>query len=182
MIRFEKADFSPSYYERLGVVPTATIEEIKTAYKSIVRKIHPDQHTGEADKKSATAELVQVNKAYEVLENPSSKALYDAQFAILTLRTPTKDFGIHASRNADQRTSETKVKDDDFEDFLRSASTAKKPKDHFNNVYKENYFTNFNNIKNYEKIYKRPEENPGQKDRGNPAGRFDGFTWPENKR
>jgi curved DNA-binding protein len=62
------------YYETLGVSKTATADEIKTAFRKLARKHHPDVAK---DKKSAEEKFKQINEAYEVLSDPEKRAKYD---------------------------------------------------------------------------------------------------------
>lgn len=64
------------YYETLGVLRNASEKEIKTAYRKLARKWHPDLHP---DKEKAAAEekFKQINEAYEVLSDPDKRAKYD---------------------------------------------------------------------------------------------------------
>jgi molecular chaperone DnaJ len=61
------------YYEILGVPRTATKEDLKSAYRKMARKYHPDVN------KDADAEerFKEINRAYEVLSEPETKARYD---------------------------------------------------------------------------------------------------------
>jgi curved DNA-binding protein len=61
------------YYETLGVAPTATEAEIKTAYRRLARKYHPDvsKEGGAEDKFKA------INEAHEALRDPQKRAAYD---------------------------------------------------------------------------------------------------------
>lgn len=61
------------YYETLGVEPGAGEAEIKTAYRRLARKYHPDvsKESGAEDKFKA------VNEAYEALRDPQKRAAYD---------------------------------------------------------------------------------------------------------
>ena len=61
------------YYETLGVKPDATEAEIKTAYRRLARKFHPDV-SKEAD---AEARFKAVNEANEVLSDAKKRAHYD---------------------------------------------------------------------------------------------------------
>jgi len=62
------------YYETLAVSRTATPEEIKTAFRQLARKYHPD-----VAKDQATAEekFKEINEANEVLSDPEKRRRYD---------------------------------------------------------------------------------------------------------
>lgn len=61
------------YYDTLGVEPGAGEAEIKTAYRRLARKYHPDvsKEAGAEEKFKA------VNEAYEALRDPEKRAAYD---------------------------------------------------------------------------------------------------------
>ncbi|MBO9662421.1 DnaJ C-terminal domain-containing protein [Dokdonella sp.] len=61
------------YYETLGVKSDATDAEIKSAYRRLARKYHPDV-SKEAD---AEDKFKAVNEAYEALRDPSRRKAYD---------------------------------------------------------------------------------------------------------
>lgn len=61
-------------YEVLGVSRGASDEEIKKAYRKLVKKYHPDLNP---DDPSAEAAMKEVNAAYEVLSDPEKRSRYD---------------------------------------------------------------------------------------------------------
>ncbi|QCW26554.1 J domain-containing protein [Lysobacter enzymogenes] len=61
------------YYETLGVEPSAGEAEIKTAYRRLARKYHPDVSKEAGAEESFKA----VNEAYEALRDPQKRAAYD---------------------------------------------------------------------------------------------------------
>ncbi|MDR7120160.1 DnaJ domain-containing protein [Rheinheimera soli] len=65
------------YYSVLGVVPTTDAKAIKTAYRKLGRKYHPD-----VSKLPNTAEMFKrVAEAYAVLHSTEKRAKYDAYCA-----------------------------------------------------------------------------------------------------
>ena len=61
------------YYQILGVQRTAAADAIKTAYRRLARKYHPDV----SKEANAEAHFKEVQEAYEVLRDPEKRAAYD---------------------------------------------------------------------------------------------------------
>jgi hypothetical protein len=64
------------YYKILGVAPSASPEEIRSAYRSLARKFHPDINKSE----DSEFWMQLINEAYAVLGDKRKKALYDYVF------------------------------------------------------------------------------------------------------
>lgn len=62
------------YYKILGINKTATVDEIKAAYRKLARKFHPDLNPND---KEANKKFQQVNEANEVLSDPDKRKKYD---------------------------------------------------------------------------------------------------------
>lgn len=62
------------YYATLGVSKTASDKDIKSAYRKLARKYHPDVN---ANNKEAEEKFKTVNEAYEVLSDPEKRKKYD---------------------------------------------------------------------------------------------------------
>lgn len=62
------------YYEILGVAKTADEKALKSAYRNMAKKFHPDANPGN---KEAEAKFKEVSEAYDVLKDPQKKAAYD---------------------------------------------------------------------------------------------------------
>ncbi|MBU1627824.1 DnaJ domain-containing protein [bacterium] len=62
------------YYEILGVSKNSTDKEIKSAYKKLARKYHPDVNPGN---KEMEMKFKEISEAYSVLSNPERRKQYD---------------------------------------------------------------------------------------------------------
>ena len=58
----------------LGVSRNASEEEIKKAYRALVKKYHPDQYKGTDYEATANEKLKQINEAYDIIKNGGSTA------------------------------------------------------------------------------------------------------------
>ena len=65
---------SQDYYSILQLSPDATLKDIKTAFRSLARKYHPDLNQ---NKTETTEKFQQISQAYEVLSDEEQRRLYD---------------------------------------------------------------------------------------------------------
>ena len=62
------------YYEVLGVERTATPPEMRSAYRKLAAKYHPDVNPGDH---AAEEKFKEINEAHEVLSSPEKRSVYD---------------------------------------------------------------------------------------------------------
>ena len=70
-----------TWYEVLGVPPTAGTEELRAAFRANVRALHPDSRDPSLPPGDADAALRLVNAAWAVLGDSRRRAAYDAELA-----------------------------------------------------------------------------------------------------
>ena len=68
------------FYKLLGLGRSASADQIKVAYRELVKKHHPDLFSTPGDKAKATEKLRLINEAYAVLGNPARRQRYDQEF------------------------------------------------------------------------------------------------------
>lgn len=64
-----------NFYEVLGIPPTASVQQIRQAYRDLSKLYHPD--TTKLPSATATAKFHQLNEAYATLSSPDRRSAYD---------------------------------------------------------------------------------------------------------
>src|SRR5258708_2621346 len=77
------------YYELLGVARKASAKDIRTAFRKLARKYHPDLNPGD---KASEEKFKQLQEAYDVLSDSKKRAMYD-QYGFYSENAPTGDYG-----------------------------------------------------------------------------------------
>lgn len=89
-----------SHYERLGVEPDASREEIEAAYRETIKQVHPDKN----DNSDAEETFMQVQRARSVLTDPQQRAEYDRRRSTTeTTETDDRSTGSSGEDGADRR-------------------------------------------------------------------------------
>ena len=84
----------PNYYDILGVSPEASQADIRTSFRNLALKHHPDKNKNSEESKQKFMKIIE---AYEVLSDEQARKNYDSnsrQKRVVRARwTPSADFG-----------------------------------------------------------------------------------------
>lgn len=69
-----------NHYAVLGLEPDCTLEQIRAAYRFLVKQHHPDRNPNSPE---ALAQIQAINLAHEILSEPSRRAAYDRELAAI---------------------------------------------------------------------------------------------------
>lgn len=73
----EGGEMGVDYYSVLKVPRTATVDDLKRAYRKLAMRWHPDKNPN--SKKEAEAKFKQISEAYDVLSDPQKRQIYDQE-------------------------------------------------------------------------------------------------------
>lgn len=86
-----------NYYETLKVSQKASSAEIKSAYRRLARKLHPDKNNGSEETALAFAKIAE---AYDVLRNPDERSRYDKRLLQAQFSNSANGDSVFASSNS----------------------------------------------------------------------------------
>ncbi|KAL2342116.1 hypothetical protein Fmac_010056 [Flemingia macrophylla] len=79
----QRGGVDENFYKVLSVSPnSATMDDIKKAYRSMALRYHPDVCRDGSKKEEWTRMFVQLNEAYETLSNPRLREEYDYELGL----------------------------------------------------------------------------------------------------
>lgn len=91
-----------THYETLGVLPTASSDDIRRAYRRLAQRFHPDRHlqspAGEAA--NASRRMRDINRAWSVLSDADARQHYDLELALARSRAARTAPGPGSTRPA----------------------------------------------------------------------------------
>ncbi|WP_061313058.1 DnaJ domain-containing protein [Clostridium botulinum] len=145
-----------NYYKILGVSESSNKDEIKKAFRNLAKKYHPDKNK---DNKDAIEMFQQINEAYEILSNESSREEYDRKLN-QNSSNRSKNESKNNSKKSQAKTKENFNKGDAlndlnqyFESFFgfkassNDVDGSKIKKDSKNPIDTSKIFNNFFNVK-----------------------------------
>lgn len=121
------------YYEVLGLTRSATAADIKSSYRRLALKWHPDKNK----EPGAEAKFKEINEAFEVLSNPEKKSKYD-QFGHAAFDPSSGFGGFGGSSGRTYRSGPftyTYTSGGGFEDLFRGAGGFSDPFDIFESFF-----------------------------------------------
>ncbi len=88
-----------NYYEELGIDPGATSEQVRDAFRALVRLLHPDHHADAQMKALAERQMRKLNMVYGILSDPERRRRYDDFLE----EDPTPTIVVNPASNIDVR-------------------------------------------------------------------------------
>jgi DnaJ-class molecular chaperone len=152
------------FYKILGVAHTATDKEIKSAYRSLARKYHPDVNQGN---KQSEDKFKEISEAYSVLLDEKQRYLLDIALGIKTLES---DKNTRAKTNF--KNSQRNAKNTSGKKYTNTSSSKTTKKD-------DSLASTFSNL--FESILKGNEAEDNEKHKSKGPPRFTTDPPPEKK-
>ncbi len=104
------------YYKILGISKTATDKEIKTAYRKLARKYHPDLNP---ENKESELKFKEINEANEVLSDPANRKKYD-KYGKDWKHGEEYEKARQQQQQSHQQSGRQNFSDDEYSDFFES--------------------------------------------------------------
>jgi hypothetical protein len=104
-----------NYYDILKVSPKASKAEIKSAYRRLARKLHPDSHEGSEE---TALKFAAIAEAYEVLGNAKDRAAYDRRILEAQYNSNGNGDSVFASQNRHAKRWRQMVYEKRFNDII----------------------------------------------------------------
>ena len=104
-----------NYYDILKVSPTASKAEIKSAYRRLARKLHPDRNNGSEE---TALKFAAIAEAYEILGNSKERAKYDSRVLDIQYNGNGNADSVFASSNRHARRWRQMVYEKRYNDII----------------------------------------------------------------
>ncbi|MDD3150748.1 MAG: DnaJ domain-containing protein, partial [Candidatus Gastranaerophilales bacterium] len=123
-----------NYYETLEITPLVSDDEIKSAYRRLARKFHPDVNNGDD---FSAEKFKEITEAYEFLQDKSKRKYYDI---LNGFNKPTPKSNPYDKKTSEPKTqtSSEQVKKQASEAYSKTQTQKDSAKDKsFNDVFSE---------------------------------------------
>lgn len=117
------------YYKILGVSQQASIQEIKSAYRNMSMKWHPDKNPGV----NVTEIMQDINEAYSILKDKIQRNRYDQEYNLFKQKYPCHSTNMNTSSTTSW-SYEYDVQDETLKEYINTA--RQKAKDIVNEFFK----------------------------------------------
>lgn len=97
------AKITTTYYDLLGLHPSASVVEIRRSYRKLSKKYHPD--TTKLAPEIATSKFQRLNEAYATLSSPNKRSLYDLKIGYSRLNVIQAPKGWEPERKTNKSSS-----------------------------------------------------------------------------
>ena len=111
----KKSNKEQTLYELLGVSETATLEEIKIAYRKKAMEYHPDVNPS-LNNKECHAMMCKINDAYAILRNPETRREYDKTLVSDREESEPRETSDSAKEEKEKTRKYTKTKSEPLRD------------------------------------------------------------------
>ena len=137
-----------NYYDLLEVSHLASKEVIEKAYKTLVKKYHPDLQNDDIHKQEAEQKMKEINEAYDIISNPEKRSSYDQELKNLELEQQK----LH-EKEIQQQSQNIYYENENLYSEDSNKNNYKKTNEHFYKNVRENQKANANyNDKPIDKI------------------------------
>ena len=129
-----------NHYQRLGISPNATQDEIKKAFRQLSNKYHPDRYQG-SEEEIATYIFARISDAYDVLSDLEKRKKYDWQISANN----------HSSNNNayNSYTKSREEAEEDFDKYIKDYLDMRRKLNELYSIYIKISLKNFQNLKNF---------------------------------
>ena len=162
-----------NYYEILGVNFDATQEEIKSAYRELMKKYHPDKHTDD-NTSYYEQKAKDLNEAYEVLSNEEKRRNYNIEYILYEEEQARKE---QRRQQREQRRTTSGRQNEEFREYRTNRRRSREKSRH--KVSDDTFFgsirKSYKEVKSDESKYPFKERHRNLNDRfyNNYAGKVD---------
>jgi curved DNA-binding protein CbpA len=123
-----------TYYDIIGVPPTANPEKIKRAYKKLALELHPDKNPG--NENEANPKFQKLGQAYDTLKDPSKRRAYDRTLPpVEHSAVPPRAESAAASATGNQYRSQTPNLQSQVEELCQRYETGQMARADFERQY-----------------------------------------------